>query len=139
MTDHTVPAAPGGSAPHTIPVPADFLALLEATATGLIAGRANELEAGVGDGRAPRHVCNMLIDNLVQAIDARAEIVAAASLPEPELSTDTLRLIGPEAVHDERERLAREWELGGDDLKALADYTLRLNDLDAFLTLARVS
>jgi hypothetical protein len=110
-----------------------YVPLLEATATALVSERSREVTEGVNDGAAPRHVADILIERLMEAIDARREVVAAAREDEGYLSIRTLRLVGPRAVHGEHQRLTGEWERGGDDVRALANYTELLADLGDFL------
>jgi hypothetical protein len=110
-----------------------YVPLLEASATALVGERSREVTSGVDNGAAPRHVSDLLIGRLLEAIDARAEIVAAAKEDEGYLSIRTLRLVGPHAVHGEHRRLTSEWEQGGEDVRALAHDTELLADLGDFL------
>jgi hypothetical protein len=52
---------------------------------------------------------------------------------------DVLELIGPSAITDESERIARMWEEGSDDYVALSEYTSRLSALERLVILARSS
>lgn len=130
---------PGGKTPP-IPVSERYLPLLAKTATALLAGRCRELYEGVADERATRHVADLLTDRLVQAIDARREIVGQCDLEDDHaLHLDTLLFVGEPAVAREQERLRGEWESGSDDVRALADYTEVLADLSDFIATAGAS
>jgi hypothetical protein len=97
------------------------------------------VHAGVDDGDAPRHVADMLIANLTEAIEARAEIVTASECPEGAVSVATLRVVGPNALRDERCQLAGAWAEGGEDARGLAERTKHLADLEDLLALASIT
>lgn len=135
MDEQTVPVPPDGTA-RLIDVNEQHMPLLEQTAVTLLAERCHELHEGVDDGRVTRHVADLLIGRLREAIDARAEIIAAAGEDLGYLSIPTLRLVGERAIERERERLAEEWECGGEDLRGLSNDTDRLAELDDLLVRA---
>lgn len=139
MTHPTVPTPDDGARCPVI-VPAQFWPILERTGTWLIASRADELKTGVDDGRSPRHVVDMLVQYLVVAIDARAEVIRAASEPEGTLTGATLDLVGANAVQTLHDEIAAMWgEDGGQDLRGLAEKTKIAADLDDLLALAEAS
>ncbi len=139
MDRPTVPAAPGGRAPRMIPVPPEFHDVLTQTATWLIGSRAHVAHEGIGDGDKPRNVVDLLLRELTQAIDARAEIIAAAERPDGACRLDVIKLIGPTAIRREHERIVTMWVEGSDDYQALAEHTTRLSGMERLVILAGAS
>jgi len=136
MDRPTVPAAPGGRAPRMIPVPAEFHDVLTQTATWLIGSRAHVAHEGIGDGDKPRNVVDLLLRELTQAIDARAEIIAAAERADDACRLDVIRLVGPAAIKREHERIVAMWVDGSDDYQGLAERTNRLSALERLVILS---
>jgi hypothetical protein len=135
MSDSTVPT-PADNPVELVGIPLRFLPLLEQAAARLLATRGGQLHEGIHDGEAPRHVTDLLIGEMLEAVDVWSQVARAGERDEPLVPLSALRLVGWPAVADERQRLALEWEQGADDLRALAQYTTRLADLDDLLALA---
>jgi len=129
--------APADGAARMVPVPAEFRDVLESAATALIGSRAVDFSAGAVD--APRHVADLLVRELKQALDARREVIAAAERPDGAMRLDVIELIGPEAINCEHRRVADMWEEGSNDYLALAQYTDRLSGLERLVLLAGAS
>jgi hypothetical protein len=129
----------GDDASAPVDVNERFLPLLAQTVTAMVGERGREVDEGIDGGHAPRHVADLLIDRLVQAIDARREVLGQLDLEDDHaLTLDTLLLVGAQAVAREHERLRGEWENGSDDLRALANHTELLSDLsDCIATAGR--
>jgi len=138
MTHPTVPT-PGDGAPRTVPVPAQFHDVLTRTASWLIGFRAQDAHEGIGDGDSPRSTVDLLVRELMQALDARAEIVAANERPDGAVRLDVIELVGPNAIERERQRITDMWVCGSDDYVALAEHTQRLADLERLVILAGAS
>jgi hypothetical protein len=134
----TVPAAPGGSALRMVPVPAEFLPVLESAACWQLALKCGAIfrEFDKAGGTPSRHVADLLVAEVQATLDARVEIIAAAVRSDGAVRLDVVELIGPEAINREHHRIAGMWEEGSDDYQALAEHTTRLRALERLILLA---